>query len=800
MTNERANLEACMLLNNLIEDSNNFGEQYFWGIFGAKKSELYGSQVLKKKFSSDLNLMNDATKDQPAFLRYARDVQQLFQREDGLFRIASEHSIYVGQVDDDHPAPTWTDLDKFKTFINLTKAFRVIKISEDERVQTSWNQLKAEQDARDKAIKRFQILLLSLVIVTAAISLVATYIVQQLLGARLRKLLASARSGLNSETELLKGNDEFSFLQTVLLKSFDSARKAAEYRAMILSMVAHDVRAPLMSAKANLNLLEEEADGLPPDTLTTLLGVYDKLDDVMQSTQDVLRPDSEVMRSLQLSSVDAEVERQEGRQEHRLKILHLLLSISLIPLIIQFVLLSQLYFRGTEIQDLSKDARNQIDAVQLKNLALIESILAVDDQFIFLATHAKALQNDAIATFAKASDHVKQLIELNANIASANQYVESFNQELNRTRDLMLQPSLYAKPISDSIMELKALAVAHDSMGSAYNSRQLEQRWRSQGRERVESDSTSLKSAAARIRKLVDMSLVITIAVEIFFAALFIRLISKEVQALTQFAGKVGRPDLDIDDRQYHTGELSELNAALIEAHQNLEAVAGLRRTVQRFLSHQLSKPLLDVLNDGSKLKPLLAELPPKCTEYLEAASRSVSQSVDILDDLLTAESLEIGAIDLNYTSFEISKMLNQCVSNLVGSAQVKNIEVAVHSSTAEVEADERRISRVISNLLSNAIKFSRKHSQINIEALQESENVIIQITDHGPGIEATELAKVFEPRYRLNATRGGAEGYGLGLAICKIIVESHHGQIRATSTPGLGSTFTLKIPKHKPS
>ncbi|HEX2947965.1 MAG TPA: sensor histidine kinase, partial [Armatimonadota bacterium] len=108
--------------------------------------------------------------------------------------------------------------------------------------------------------------------------------------------------------------------------------------------------------------------------------------------------------------------------------------------------------------------------------------------------------------------------------------------------------------------------------------------------------------------------------------------------------------------------------------------------------------------------------------------------------------------------------------------------------------ADQNRLERILVNLLSNALKYSFPNTPVLITAHRQGSEVVIAITDHGPGIAAEHLPHIFERFYRIKKERE-AESIGLGLHIAKLLVEAHGGRIWAESTPGEGSTFSFTLP-----
>lgn len=113
------------------------------------------------------------------------------------------------------------------------------------------------------------------------------------------------------------------------------------------------------------------------------------------------------------------------------------------------------------------------------------------------------------------------------------------------------------------------------------------------------------------------------------------------------------------------------------------------------------------------------------------------------------------------------------------------------------IQVDPEQIKIVFKNILTNAIKFSSPDSQpVSIRLKDRPPNIVLQIADHGIGIPQDELPFIFEPFYRVDKSRTkDTGGYGLGLSLCKTIMEAHGGRIQIDSTPNVGTTVTLFFP-----
>jgi signal transduction histidine kinase len=173
--------------------------------------------------------------------------------------------------------------------------------------------------------------------------------------------------------------------------------------------------------------------------------------------------------------------------------------------------------------------------------------------------------------------------------------------------------------------------------------------------------------------------------------------------------------------------------------------------------------------------------------------SESLNRLLDDLSGLLSPDS-ETFCIDKEPVSPH--KLITEAVQGAQGTAlQKKNVIIlSIPNTLPQIEADGQRIKQVLLNLITNAIKFSSDNNAIVVRAEVHDSELLIQVKDHGIGIPQAEMSAIFDKYYQAT-NRGDVEGHGLGLHICKEIVEAHGGRIWAESLEGQGSTFSLTLP-----
>jgi signal transduction histidine kinase len=172
---------------------------------------------------------------------------------------------------------------------------------------------------------------------------------------------------------------------------------------------------------------------------------------------------------------------------------------------------------------------------------------------------------------------------------------------------------------------------------------------------------------------------------------------------------------------------------------------------------------------------------------------------VNLVSDFLDVAKLEAGYVELSQERVDLRDLIDRTLDNFLILAQKKEISLTIAApvSVPLVRGDQRRLEQVISNLVSNAINFTHPGGSIELGMAQgDDAQVRIWVRDNGVGIPHTEVAKLFE-KYRQgsNTAESGHKGTGLGLVICKMVVQAHGGRIWVETEEGKGSTFSFSLP-----
>ena len=223
-----------------------------------------------------------------------------------------------------------------------------------------------------------------------------------------------------------------------------------------------------------------------------------------------------------------------------------------------------------------------------------------------------------------------------------------------------------------------------------------------------------------------------------------------------------------------------------------LRALERSREELLSLVSHDLRAPLTVTQVRAQRL--LRSGVDRAVARDAQAILTSARRMNAIIQDLIDLPSLETGQVRLRRRPVRLQTFLPELVDRLVPAAQAERIQIDVPEDIPEVPADPDRLERALTNLLTNALKYSAPRRPIVVKAVRHADEVVISVTDEGPGIPAEEVPHLFDRYYRAK-TGLHVEGVGLGLYISKQLVEAHGGRIWVESRPGEGSTFSFSLP-----
>ncbi|HVB63267.1 MAG TPA: ATP-binding protein, partial [Nitrolancea sp.] len=212
--------------------------------------------------------------------------------------------------------------------------------------------------------------------------------------------------------------------------------------------------------------------------------------------------------------------------------------------------------------------------------------------------------------------------------------------------------------------------------------------------------------------------------------------------------------------------------------------------------SHELRTPLA-LLRSQIETVLRAPRDPTRDQQVFEFLGQDVERLSRIASALLALARSDAGAITLSRDVVDLTEVLDVVVEQYSPLAEEFGVTLTVDAEPIHVIADEDRLIQLLVNLIDNALQHTPAGGQITVGCRDHAKEFCLWVTDTGVGIGTEHLPHVFERFYRVDAARGGQHGgVGLGLNICQMIVEAHHGSIAVTSELGHGTTVTVTLPR----
>ncbi len=214
-------------------------------------------------------------------------------------------------------------------------------------------------------------------------------------------------------------------------------------------------------------------------------------------------------------------------------------------------------------------------------------------------------------------------------------------------------------------------------------------------------------------------------------------------------------------------------------------------------VSHELRTPLTviigslnTVLSEGERLSP------DETRQLLQDAAQETESLSHLLGNLLELSRAQAKRLFLYTEPVSIQKVVKETVNKIRRQSSTHQFLIDVRRGLPPVNADSLRLERILYNLLENAVKYSPSGSQVRVSAKKEKEHLVTGVSDQGSGISPRDQVRLFEPFERLENSRpSGVRGIGLGLLVCRRLVEAHGGRIWVETEPDWGSTFFFTLP-----
>lgn len=288
--------------------------------------------------------------------------------------------------------------------------------------------------------------------------------------------------------------------------------------------------------------------------------------------------------------------------------------------------------------------------------------------------------------------------------------------------------------------------------------------------------------------------------------------VAKPLEAVRDAAENVAMGDLsfdvltgaDTEELQRLCEAVESIRRRLKESAANEVELEADRNMLIANLSHDMRTPVTTIkgyiegINDG------IANTPEKQKQYLDTIYAKTLVLERLLDNMSTYSEMELGRMQYVLEFVDIKAYMEDLAeeygmdieqAGLRFECELCGVPETVKGGELLVVADRGKLKRVLDNLISNAVKYNREDGTVRLSMETDGKGVFISVADTGMGISKADLPKIFEGFYRADAARTNIKGNGLGLAIAKQIVESHHGKLWAKSEENIGTQIFIYLP-----
>ncbi|GMG97633.1 sensor histidine kinase [Tepidimicrobium xylanilyticum] len=277
---------------------------------------------------------------------------------------------------------------------------------------------------------------------------------------------------------------------------------------------------------------------------------------------------------------------------------------------------------------------------------------------------------------------------------------------------------------------------------------------------------------------------------------------TKPLKELSYGVEKIFSGDLGYTVKNEYKGEMGRLIEVFNRMSNRLSNIEKSRKNFINTISHELKTPLtsIKVLIESLSIGENSLEI---YKEYLDDVYKEAERMEGLVNNLM--KSIKLEDMVLNVKEENLGQILSSTIKPILPYAEKNKVKVIFHSiEETIVKCDKDRLKEALLNLLDNAIKYrdeAKEDSFVSITGIKLQDKILITIEDNGIGIDRKSLPNIFQSGFRIledNSQNGyNIEGYGIGLALVKNIIDKHNWEIVVKSTPKLGSLFTIVIPLH---
>ena len=250
----------------------------------------------------------------------------------------------------------------------------------------------------------------------------------------------------------------------------------------------------------------------------------------------------------------------------------------------------------------------------------------------------------------------------------------------------------------------------------------------------------------------------------------------------------------DITERKEKTRELKAAN-------ERLKELDKMKSNFLSNISHELRTPLASIKGFTETILKEKDMDEKTRVEFMKNIEEDAERLILLINRLLDLSRIEIGKLKINKKEMDLIEAVREVIDSFKTNARIKELTINIDLPDKQllINADPENIKEAIGQLLENAIKFTANYGNIYISVKDQENEVIVSISDTGPGIPKDELPHIFDRFYKIEKPAEQVGGIGMGLALVKNIVEAHGGKVSVESEVGKGSKFSFSLPVIEP-
>jgi signal transduction histidine kinase len=390
----------------------------------------------------------------------------------------------------------------------------------------------------------------------------------------------------------------------------------------------------------------------------------------------------------------------------------------------------------------------------------------------------------------------KKLEDLSKDDAQRQEYV----QKLHKGGDEVMSLIKYVRGLADGELVVVDPNLYRRETASAYNDFMEMTHALTAHEQEVQASSPSAeKKVRGRLKALLVIGLFINVALTFWLLKFFTDSFTRRLAVLTDNNKRLARREpllAPVDGND----EIANLDQNFHHMVSDLEHAERSKQEYLQMISHDLRTPLASIQSTlAVAARGTYGDLNERGQRRISDAERESERLISMINEILDIERLQSGKLELSKAKESLAATVDEAADSVHSLLESKGMTIVNDITGINLNFDRDRIIRVLINLVGNAIKFSEPGSSVEIYALERPDDIVVKIRDHGRGIPRAALPHVFDRFWQVEekdrTERGGS---GLGLSICKAIVEAHNGTINVESELGKGSIFSFTLPKEQ--